>query len=250
MNRRDLFAALTTVLLLLPAVPVRAGEVRVAVAANFTSALKAIAGDFERDTGHRVLLSSGSTGQLYAQIRNGAPFDLFLAADSRRPRLLEEEGAAVPGSRFTYAVGRLVLWSPEAGRVDEEGAVLKGDGFRRLAIASPKTAPYGEAAREVLEHMGLWETVQPRLVRGQSITQTHQFVASGNAGLGFVALSQVIDTPGGSRWDVPSGLYSPLLQDAVLLTGRGDAEVARRFHAYLRGDAARAIIQRFGYGTE
>jgi molybdate transport system substrate-binding protein len=223
--------------------------VRVAVAANFTAAMKRIAAGFERVSGDRVLVSFGSTGSLYAQIRNGAPYDLFLAADERRPRLLEGEGAAVPGSRFTYAVGRLVLWSAQTGLVDRRGAVLGHGSFTHLAIANPKTAPYGAAAEQVLRHLGLWEKLQPRIVRGENIAQTYQFTATGNAQLGMVALSEARNS-GGSRWDIPQNLYTPIRQQAVLLVRGRDNPTARALLAYLKSDAGRRVIHSFGYGTE
>lgn len=227
-----------------------AGEVRVAVAANFTAAMQEIAADFEKHSGQRVVLSFGSTGALYAQIRHGAPYDLFLAADERRPLALEREGTTVAGSRFTYAVGRLVLWSPRAGVVDGQGRVLQRGGFAHLAIANPKTAPYGAAARQVLQHMHLWRALLPRLVRGENIAQTHEFVASGNADLGFVALSEVALTHGGSRWIVPQRLYAPIRQQAVLLA-RGRANpAARALVVYLKSAAGRAVITHFGYAAD
>jgi molybdate transport system substrate-binding protein len=224
-------------------------EVRVAVASNFAGPVKAIAERFEAARGHAVVLSVASTGKLYAQIRNGAPFQVFLAADAERPRLLEEEGFGLPGSRFTYALGRLVLWSPAPGYVDPAGEVLAEGDFRHLAIANPRLAPYGRAARESLENLGLWQALQGRLVRGENIGQTFQFVQSGNAELGLVARSQV-EQPGarmaGSRWDVPETLHAPIEQQAVLLADHG---AARAFLAYLRGEEARALIHSYGYGT-
>lgn len=223
--------------------------VRVAVAANFTATMKQIATAFTRDTGNKVLLSFGSTGSLYAQIRNGAPYDVFLAADARRPQLLEQAGLAVPGSRFSYAIGRLVLWSARPDLIDARGEVLERGDFARLAIANPRTAPYGAAAKQVLEQLGLWARLQPRIVRGENIAQTHQFVASGSAELGFVALSQVAQTPGGSRWVVPEKLYTPIHQQAVLLKRSADQPPARALMAYLKGPAAQRIIHDFGYAT-
>ncbi len=233
------------------AVPAQAGEVHVAVAANFVGPLTQLAKTFEQDSGNRVIFSPGSTGKLYAQIKNGAPFDVLLAADARRPQLLEQEKLGVAGSRFTYAVGRLALWSPKAGLVDPGGQVLKSGRFERLAVANPKTAPYGEAARETLERMGLWQTLAPRLVRGEDIGQTFQFVASGNADLGFVALSQVkgADRYHGSYWIVPDTFHQPVEQQAVLLEKGRNNPAARAFMAFLKGKAARAMIENFGYGV-
>ena len=233
------------------AVPAQAGEVHVAVAANFVGPLTQLAKTFEQDSGNRVIFSPSSTGKLYAQIKNGAPFDVLLAADARRPQLLEQEKLGVAGSRFTYAVGRLALWSPKAGLVDPGGQVLKSGRFERLAVANPKTAPYGEAARETLERMGLWQTLAPRLVRGEDIGQTFQFVASGNADLGFVALSQVkgADRYHGSYWIVPDTFHRPVEQQAVLLEKGRNNPAARAFMAFLKGKAARAMIENFGYGV-
>lgn len=225
-----------------------AAEVRVAVASNFTAVMKQIAAGFEAATGHGLVISYGSTGKIYAQIVNGAPFEAFLAADQARPQRLVEEGRA--SDRFTYAVGRLVLWSPNPDRVDAEAAVLRTGDFRRLAIANPVTAPYGAAALQVLERLGLVQALEPRLVRGDNIAQAYQFVATRNAELGFVALAQVALEPGGSRWPVPLELYDPIRQDAVLLEKGRDNPAARAFLDYLAGPEARAVIARFGYGVE
>lgn len=232
---------------LLIATQAMAAEIRVAAASNFTHAIKASARQFEAATGHRVMLAFGSTGKHYAQISNGAPFDVFFAADSKRPKLLEQEGIAIPGSRFTYALGKLVLWSPKSGYVDADGRILERVEFRHLAIANPKLAPYGWAAREVLEARGLWEELKGRLVRGENIGQAFQFVASENAELGFVARSQLV-RPGraiaGSYWDIPPELYSPIEQQAVLLQ---DSEAARAFLSFVRSEEAIRIIRDHGY---
>jgi molybdate transport system substrate-binding protein len=228
--------------------PLAAEPVKVAVAANFSAAMRAIAARFQAATGHQAVLSSGSTGKLYAQIRNGAPFALLLAADQARPARLVAAGLA--SGQFTYAVGRLVLWSTQPGLVDSQGEVLRRGRFARLAIGNPKTAPYGSAAQEVLERLGLAAELAPRLVRGESVAQTHQFVASGNAELGFVALAQVVRDPRGSRWLVPQALYQPLRQDAVLLPPGRDQPAAQALLSYLRSPAARDLIERFGYGLE
>ena len=243
------FRRLLLILLIIAgAVPVGADEIRVAVASNFAGAAREIASRFEQETGHRAVIASGATGKHYAQITNGAPFDVFLAADAERPERLESSGIALPGSRFTYALGELVLWSPRPGYVDPDGRVLETGDFRHLAIANPKIAPYGRAAREVLTAAGLWEALQPRLVRGENIAQTFQFVGSGNAELGFVAQSQV-QRPDraiyGSRWEVPPSLYTPIVQQAVLLA---DDAAARAFARYLQSAEARKIIRDFGYG--
>ena len=227
-----------------------AGQVQVAVAANFSAPMQAIAAEFEKSSGHKVLTAIGSTGQLYAQISHGAPFDVLLAADDGTPARLESEGASVPGSRFTYAVGALALWSAQAGYVDDQGAVLKTGTFRHLAIANPQTAPYGLAATQVLDKLGLTRAVAGKLVEGQSIAQAHQFVASGNAELGFVALSQVYKDgklTGGSAWMVPAELHEPIRQDAVLLNRGRDNPAAVALLDYLRGEQAATLIRAYGY---
>jgi len=233
-----------------------AAEVRVAVAANFAAPCEEIARAFETRSGHRVTVSAGSTGKLAAQIENGAPFDVLLAADAERPALLEKGGAAVAGSRFTYARGRLVLWSSDPALVDGAGKVLAGGGFRHLAIANPSLAPYGAAAEEVLRGRGLWQQLRQRLVQGEDIGQTYQFVASGAAELGFVALSQLRAAAGGagggqikgSMRIVPEASYRPIDQQAVLLAGARGNLAARAFLDFLKGGEARAVIERFGYG--
>jgi molybdate transport system substrate-binding protein len=237
--------------------PLRAAEVHVAVAANFTAPLAEIGKAFEASSGYRLVVSSGSTGKLVAQIDNGAPFEVLLAADAERPALLEKNGEAVAGSRFTYARGRLVLWSPDPGRVDAAGKVLAAGRFRHLAIANPQLAPYGAAAQQTLTGLGLWEKLAPLLVQGEDIGQTYQFVASGAAELGFVALSQVraaetgagaAGQPKGSPWIVPESRYQPIDQQAVLLTRGSASPAARAFLEFLRGQPARAVIERYGYG--
>lgn len=226
-----------------------AGEIRVAVASNFSKAITNIAEQFEKNTGHDVKLIFGSTGKHYAQIRNGAPFDAYFAADTRRPELLEQEGLALPGTRFTYAIGKVILWSPTEAYVDSQAKVLGQGGFHRLAIANPRLAPYGKAAQQVLQAYGIWDSLQGRMVRGENIGQTFQFVKSGNAELGFVAYAQV-KSPGqhieGSWWEVPQALYTPIKQQAVLLK---ESEAARAFMSFIRSDAAAKIIQGYGYGT-
>ena len=231
-----------------------AAEVSAAVAANFLLPLRSIAPAFEKETGHRVRIVSGSTGKLYAQIKQGAPFDVFFAADAKRPELLVEEGLAVSGSRFTYAVGRLVLWSADAALVSGDAErTLKNGSFRHLAVANPKTAPYGRAAQEALAKLGLWEGMRPLLVRGENISQTFQFVVSGNAELGFVALSQVNSgkfANKGSRWAVPPKWHAPILQDAVLLSRAKNNPAALALLRFLAGPVAKKRITRFGYGFE
>ena len=229
-----------------------AEEVRVAVAANFLTTLNEIITNFQTDTGHTVVVSSGSSGKLYAQIQNGAPFELFFSADVKRPQLLEEEGLAVKGSRFVYSVGRLTLWSPDSNVVNGDGqAVLSKASFEHLAIANPKTAPYGMAAEQTLKKLGLWESLKDRMVQGENIGQTFQFVFSKNAQLGFVALSQVLDPKingSGSRWDVPASFHDPLEQEVVLLMTGQNHSGAKAFLEYVKGEKSRAIIERFGYG--
>ena len=248
---RRFFPAFALALLLIPPM-VSAAQVRAAVASNFTDAIKKITARFEQETGNRVELIFGSTGKHYAQIRNGAPFDVFFAADVRRPRLLDDEGSAVAGSRFTYAVGRIVLWSPHPGYIEGGSKVLRAGTFQHIAIANPRLAPYGVAAQQVLESMGLWQGLQRRIVRGENISQTYQFVSSGSAELGFVALSQV-KRPGepikGSYWMAPPESYSPIEQQAVLLTHGRDNAAARAFLSFVQGPEARKIIEGFGYAT-
>jgi len=227
-----------------------AGEVSVAVASNFTAPMKIIAQAFERETGHKAILSFGSTGQFYAQIKNGAPFAVLLAADDETPARLEREGVAVPGTRFTYATGKIVLWSKKADLVDTNGEILKTGKFDKLALANPKLAPYGAAAMQVLEKLNLTKQLGPKLVEASNIGQTFQFVSSGNAALGFVALSQVFENgklKEGSGWVVPSNLYSLIKQDAVLLTSGKANGAAQALLQYLRSDKAKAIIVSFGY---
>jgi molybdate transport system substrate-binding protein len=245
---KRLAALLATIVL---AARAQAGEVQVAVAANFTAPMQKIAAQFEQDTGNKAVLSFGATGKFYAQVRNGAPFEVFLAADDATPAKLEQEGLAMRGTRFTYAIGKLVLWSANDHFVDARGEVLRGGRFAHLAIANPKTAPYGAAAVETLNTLNLYEHLQPKLVQGENVSQAQQFVGSGNAELGFVALSQVWrdgKLSSGSAWIVPSNLYRPIRQDAVLLK-KGEANpAARALATYLKSDKARAIIRAYGYG--
>lgn len=237
-------------LLMLPAVGVLADQVQVAVAANFVAPMQKIAVEFERETGHKALLSFGGSGKLYAQIRNGAPFQVLLSADDETPARLEREGLTRPGSRFTYAIGRLALWSARPGLVDDKGEILRQGGFNKLALANPKLAPYGTAATEVLTRLGLLGALQPKFVLGENIAQTWQFVGTGNADLGFVALSQVQKDgkiASGSAWIVPGNLHTPIRQDAVILAGGKGNAAAEALMNYLRGDKARAIIKGYGY---
>ena len=230
--------------------PARAEQALVAVAANFAPAMVRIAASFERDTGHTLAITAGATGKFNAQIRAGAPFDVLLAADDDTPRQLEDDGLTVKGQRFTYARGKLVLWSARLGVVDPQGAVLKQGAFERLALANPKLAPYGAAAMEVISRLGLSERLSPRIVQGESIAQAYQFVSTGNADLGFVALSQVTPSdrpPTGSWWVVPAPLYTPLLQDAALLQHGQNNPAAKALLAYLRTEKALAMIRSYGY---
>ncbi|MEY4882708.1 MAG: molybdate transporter substrate-binding protein [Pseudomonadota bacterium] len=227
-----------------------AEAVQVAVAANFAGPMTAITAVFEKDTGHKALLSFGATGKFYAQIKSGAPFDVFLAADEKTPLRLADEGLAVASTSFTYATGRLVLWSARPDFVDAQGQVLKTGRFDRLAIAAPTLAPYGAAALETLTQLGLQNALGAKIVQGESIGQTFNFVYSGNAELGFVALSQVIEHgqgSSGSKWVVPASLYSPLHQDAVVLVHGKKNRAAEALMAFLKTEKARAIIRAFGY---
>jgi molybdate transport system substrate-binding protein len=228
----------------------QAEEVQVAVASNFTAPIQAIASEFEKDTGHKLIAAYGATGQFYTQIKNGAPFEVFLAADDTTPARLESEGDAVKGSRFTYAVGTLALWSAKDNYVDAKGQVLRDNTFQHLSIANPKAAPYGLAATQVLDKLGLTGQVKDKIVEGQNITQAYQFVSTGNAELGFVALSQVFKDgklASGSAWIVPAELHDPIKQDAVILGKGRDNPAAKALMDYLKGPKAAAIIQTYGY---
>lgn len=227
-------------------VPALAGSTHVAVAANFADAAKEIAVTFKAKTGHEAVLSFGSSGQLLAQIQQGAPFKVFLSADEERPKALVAEGLALSDTRFTYAIGKLVLWSKNPIFVKDE-ATLQAQAFAKIAIANPAAAPYGVAALDVLKSLKLNDALKSKIVMGNSIAQTYQFIDTGNAELGFVALSQLVGQTGGSRWLVPQALYSEIRQDAVLLkSGAGD-EVAKAFLAFLKSSGARAIIEKLGY---
>ncbi|MCM3565656.1 molybdate ABC transporter substrate-binding protein [Hydrogenophaga intermedia] len=227
-----------------------AAQATVAVAANFAEPMRAVAEVLRKTTGHTLEISVGSTGRLYAQVRSGAPFDAMLAADQRVPEQLEADGLAVPGSRFTYATGKLVLWSADAAQVDARGDVLRSGAWRKLAIANPKTAPYGAAAIEAIDKLGLATGITPRLVQGESIGQAHNFVFTGNAEIGFVAMSQVLQggrLKGGSMWVVPQALYTPIRQDAVLLKRGEHNEAARALMQLLRSESVKALIRSYGY---
>ncbi|MGJ0483650.1 MAG: molybdate ABC transporter substrate-binding protein [Methylomicrobium sp.] len=222
----------------------------VAVASNFTQPMTEIAETFEKATGHSAKLSFGSSGKFVAQIENGAPFEVFLSADAEKPAQLEKSKQAVEGSRFTYAIGKLVLWSAKPGFIDDQGRILESGDFKHLALADPKLAPYGEAALEVLKNKGLFEKLQPLFVLGENISQAHQFISTGNAELGFIALSQVIKggkIAEGSGWVVPETLHSPIRQDAVLLEKGADNPAATALLQFLKSAETRAIIQKYGY---
>ncbi len=228
----------------------RADVIQAAVAANFSLPMKAIAAQFEKDSGHVVASTMGATGKFYAQIKSGAPFDVFLSADDETPARLVKEGDAVANTRFTYAIGRLVLWSAKAGFVDRDGDVLKTGRFSHIALASPKLAPYGVAAIEAVKQLGLLSALEPKFVVGESLGQTYTFVETGNAELGFVGLAQVIDNGkirSGSGWIVPSTLHRPIIQDAVLLKHGKDNMAAAALLNYLKSEKAKALIRAYGY---
>ncbi len=230
----------------------RAETVQVAVASNFAAPMQKIAAAFEKDSGHKAVLSFGATGKFYAQVRNGAPFAVLLAADDETPARMQKEGLAVPGSAFTYAIGQLVLWSANSAVVDAQGAMLNATLRSKLALADPKLAPYGAAALQVLQQRGLADKLRPHFVMGENIAQTFQFVKTGNASLGFVALSQVMQDgkiTSGSAWVVPAALHEPIRQDAVLLQQGADNLAAKALLQYLRTDAARAVIRAYGYSV-
>ncbi|MCX7093602.1 MAG: molybdate ABC transporter substrate-binding protein [Methylobacter sp.] len=227
-----------------------AATVLVAVASNFSKPMTEIAAAFEKSTGHKAKLSFGSSGKFVSQLENGAPFEVLLSADDKGPQKLEQAGLAVPNSHFTYALGKLVLWSATPGYVDDQGKILSTDGFKHLALADPKLAPYGAAAIEVLKGLNLQDTLKPLLVLGENIAQAHQFVSTGNAELGFVALAQVIENgkiATGSGWIIPSTLHAPIKQDAVLLTLGAENPAAIALLNYLKSAPALAVIEKYGY---
>lgn len=228
----------------------QAETVAVAVASNFTAPMQKIAVEFAQDTGHKAELSFGATGKFYAQINNGAPFGILLAADDTTPAKIAQEGTGDAASRFTYAIGKLVLWSQQDGYVDDKGEVLRAGKFQHIAVANPKLAPYGLAAEQTLTQMGLLEQVKPKFVQGENIGQTYQFAATGNAAMGFVALSQVMEggkIKSGSAWIVPADMHAPIRQDAIVLNSAKDNPAAQALMRYLQGDKARAIIRAYGY---
>ncbi len=241
----------TLIIAVLPLTPLAAEEVQIAVASNFSAPARKICDVFERKTGHKVIISYGSTGKLYAQIKNGAPFEIFLSADVETPEKLIEEKLSASHTPYRYATGRLVLWSSSPGYIDSKGIILQKGNFEHLAIANPKLAPYGRAAVEVLRKLGLIEKIKPGLVQGENITQAYQFISSGNAQLGFLALSQLIDNSGeirrGSYWIVPANLYSPLHQAGILLKAGENNRAAIDFFQFLKSPGAKKIIQKSGY---
>ena len=251
MLHRYLFHLFISACLLILAPVTYAETVLVAVASNFTKPMTEIAEAFKKDSGHTAKLSFGSSGKIVSQLENGAPFEVFLSADDAKPAKLEQAGLTVVGSRFTYALGTLVLWSAKPGYVDEQGQILSKGGFQHIALANPKLAPYGEAAGETMKSLGLQEKLQPVFVLGDNISQTHQFVSTGNAELGFVALSQVISDgkiAEGSGWIVPASMHDPIRQDAVLMKTGEENPAAPALLDYLKSAPAKAIIAKYGYG--
>ncbi len=247
MSRCPAILRIVTIAIVLLSPAVRADNLQVAVASNFAPVLEQLQPVFEKESGHELTLIAGATGQHYTQIVNGAPFDVFLAADAERPLLLEKEGHAVVGTSFTYALGKLVLWSTDPGLVDDAGLILEQGHFKHLAIANPQLAPYGKAAQQVLLNKGLWENMQDRIVQGENITQTLQFVQTANAELGFIAFSQWLEIDPdktGTHWIVPQELYGPIVQQAVILN---ESPAARAFVAFMQSDASKAVIQSAGY---
>jgi molybdate transport system substrate-binding protein len=254
LRRHFVFALAAASLISLKPASAQADEALVAVAANFAEVIQELKPVFEKASGHKLTSTTGATGKLYAQIKEGAPFQVLLSADAKTPELLESEKAAVAGSRFTYAIGKLTLWSSDQGRISADGATaLKAGDVRHIAIANPDLAPYGVAARETLQALGLWDSLKSKIVMGQNIGQTHSMVSTGNAQLGFIALSAVLsprESAKGSRWDVPQNLFTPIRQDAVLLNSGSKNNAAIAFMAFLKTPEARAVIDRFGYGIE
>lgn len=247
--RSVLVAALCATTWLFTGAAAFAGSANVAVAANFTEPAKEIAALFKAKTGHEVVLSFGASGQFYTQIKENAPFAILLSADDERPKKLVAEGLGVPDSRFTYAIGKLVLWSKDPNAVKGE-ETLKAGAFNKLSIANPTAAPYGAAAVETLKALKLYDTVQPKIVMGNTISQAFQFVDTGNAEIGFVALSQLMPNAGGSRWLVPQNLYTEIRQDAVLLKTSAGNEAATAFLTFLRSPEARAVVEKYGYALD
>ena len=248
-TRRAVFAGVFALSGVVLATPALADETQVAVAANFTEPAKEIAAAFKQATGHSAILSFGSSGAFYTQMAHGAPYEVFLSADADRPKKAEQDGLGIPHSRFTYAIGRLVLYSKQPGLVDGQGAVLKSGSFAKISIADPTAAPYGLAAMQTMKKLGVLPALTPKIVKGSSITQAYQFVATGAAELGFVALSQVINEQGGSRWAVPTNLHAPIDQQAILLWTGAKNPAAKAFMTFMKSPQAVAIIKRYGYET-
>lgn len=247
--KTQIYYALFCIALFIYTTPIVAAELRIAVASNFGATVSALTSHYQANTTDKILLSFGSSGKHYAQIKNGAPFDIFFSADKYRVELLEKEGFAVANSRFTYAIGKLILWSPKTNFVDKDGAVLHQGSFRHLAMANPLLAPYGKAAQEVLQARGIWASLNNRIVRGENINQTLQFITSGNAELGFVAYAQIKQPARvitGSYWEIPQNLYSTIEQQAVILK---DSEPARAFIQFMQSPQALKIIHDYGYDT-
>jgi len=241
---------LSVAMLLLLSVPCFAADLHLAVAANFTAPMEQLKPLFEKTSGHKLIISYGTVGKFYAQIKNGAPFELLISADDETPIRLGKDGLALPETRFTYAIGKLMLWSTKPGLVDARGEVLKQADFKRLAIASPKLAVYGAAGVEVMKKLGVYEQLQSKLVFGENISQTYQFIATANADLGFVALSQIYKNgsyAAGSHWQVPANLYPQIRQDAVLLTRGKDNPAGRALLTFLKAQETKKIIRSYGY---
>ena len=228
----------------------QAAEIKVAVASNFANVLKEIAIEFQKDTGHQLAITPGATGKFYAQISNGAPFDVFLSADDETPRKLAQEGKAIASSQFTYAIGRLALWSPNLEMIDKNADILKTDKFKFIAIANAKVAPYGQAAVQTMQKLGVLTKIEPRVVQGESISQTYQFVSTGNAQLGFVALSQIVENgkiKTGSAWIVPEEMHEQLKQDAVVLQSCKHMSACQALIEYLKSEKAKKLMASYGY---
>jgi len=249
MRCRGLFVVLV-ILFSLVSAPVYSGEINVAVASNFAAPMERIVALFQKESGYTVKISLGSSGKLYSQIKSGSPFDLLLSADETIPKRLIQDGQAIGSSRFVYALGKMVLWSPQPGFVDVRGAVLNKGNFTKLAIADPKFSPYGLAAKETLEKLVMWNAMQEKLIKGENVTQTYQLAASENADLAFISLSQVMrdgKIADGSWWLVPSEMHNPIRQSAVMLAGAKDKIAAQAFLDFLKSNKAIAIIRNFGY---
>lgn len=228
----------------------QAAELKVAVASNFVNVLKEIAVEFQKDAGHQLAITPGATGKFYAQINNGAPFDVFLSADDETPRKLAQEGKAIASSQVTYAIGRLALWSPNPEMVDKNADILKTDKFKFIAIANAKVAPYGQAAVQTMQKLGVLTKIEPRIVQGESIAQTYQFVSTGNAQLGFVALSQILENgkiKAGSAWIVPEEMHEQLKQDAVVLQSCKHMSACQALMEYLKSEKVKKIMASYGY---